>query len=66
MMQLRESGSRNHGANFGEGCVVANAVRFIRNAEPDAAAGSLDGARQSAIVDDLAANSGNAADAIQG
>ncbi len=41
VMKLRESGSRNHGADFGESAVVANAARVVGDAEPDAAAGAL-------------------------
>ena len=66
MMQLREGGSRNHIANFSECRVVANTVRLLGNAEPDAAAGSFDRARQGAIVNDLAANARDATNAFEG
>src|SRR5258708_7133258 len=66
MIQLRECSPRNHGANFGEGCVVPDAVSFFGDAEPDAATGAFDGPRQSAIVDDLAPNALDAANTFEG
>ena len=39
--KLREGGSRNHGANFGESSVVANAGGIVGDAEPNAAAARL-------------------------
>ena len=65
MVQLREGGSRNHVANFGEAAIGANAARVIGDSEPNAAAGALDGARESAIVDDCVANALDSTDAIE-
>ena len=62
---MRECGAGDHVADFGEGGVGAEAHAGSSQAHPDRAAAVLNGACQRAIVDDLAADCGQAADALE-
>ena len=66
VMELGEGGAGDHVADFGKGIVGAEAEAAAGEAHPDFAAGALDGAGEGAIVDDLAADGGQAADAVKG
>ena len=73
--ELGEGGAGDHVADFGEGGVGAEAVAFAGEAHPDVCAGGFalrsrrrgifDGAGEGAVVDDFAADGGEAADAVE-
>jgi hypothetical protein len=63
---LGEGGAGDHVADFAEGVVGAEAYAAAGEAHPDFAAGALYGLGQGAVVDDFAADCGQAADTVQG
>jgi hypothetical protein len=70
VVELRERGAGDHVADFGEGGVGAEAAAFAGDAHPYVGVLSFgtrpfDGAGERAVVDDFAADGGEAADAFK-
>src|SRR5258708_14292062 len=66
MKQLVEGGARDHPSDFGIGLIRTNTGSRLGKSQPNTAAGGFHGMGQSAVVDDLLANGGDAAGALQG
>src|SRR5450432_813567 len=65
MAQLREGGPRDHAADLAEAGIGPYTTGPTAETQPDAAAGVLNGAGQGAIVNQLARNTCDAAQALQ-
>src|SRR5229473_1269069 len=65
MLKLPERGSRYEPPDFADRPVAANTSGFGRQTQPEFPAGLLYRFRQSAIVDQLSTNGGDAADACE-
>src|SRR5215467_11798030 len=65
MVKLRERGARDHIADLRRRGIGAQAAAGAGEAHPDSSPGTFDRAGESAVVDDLAADCGEAADAFQ-
>src|SRR5215472_14430842 len=65
MPELVEGAAGDHAPDFGERTVGANAPGFSGEAQPDSSAALFDPPGQGAIVDQLAANGGYPAGALQ-
>src|SRR5437899_2177914 len=63
MPELPKSRARNHAADLAERAVAADAARFRSYAEPDFPAAAFDSFGQSTVVDQLAVNGRDPADA---
>src|SRR5271157_5734303 len=61
-MQLRESAARNHTSDFAESPIRPDAVGVFAEPQPHPSAGAFDGACESAIVNEFAADGRDAAD----
>src|SRR5258708_39626852 len=66
MTQLVEGRARDHLSDFGIGLIRTNTRSRLGKSQPNTAAGGFHGMGQSAVVDDLLANGGEAAGALQG
>src|SRR5258708_36293062 len=66
MTQLVEGRARDHLSDFGIGLIRTNTRSRLGKSQPNTAAGGFHGMGPSAVVDDLLANGGDAAGALQG
>jgi hypothetical protein len=66
VVQLSKSCPRNHPADLGPSRITTQAVGILGQSEPNGAAALFHCSRDSAIIDDLAANRTDSAYALEG